>query len=232
MTGRVHSFETLGALDGPGLRTVVFLSGCPMRCRYCHNADALFPDSGAEMTVDEVVRKCLRYRSYQKNGGVTLSGGEPLLQAAFTTALLKAFKKHRVHTALDTAGSVYCEEALINACLVLLDVKHTDAEQFEKLCAYPMDNTLKTLRFVQEHKIPFWIRQVIVPGITDNEQNLKRLAALSRGAQKVELKPYHTMGAYKWERAGLQYTLDGVPAASNECMERVNRILEEYLRGK
>lgn len=230
--GRVHSFETLGALDGPGLRTVVFLSGCPMRCKYCHNADALFADSGTLMSAQQVADKCLKYRSYQKEGGVTLSGGEPLFQTEFAVEILRLLKKKRIHTVLDTSGSVYCEQALKLASLVILDIKHTDGEHFKDLCGFPMDNTLRTLDFLKRQKIPFWIRQVTVPSITDTERNLRQLARLSEGAQRVELKPYHTMGKYKWEKAGLRYSLEGVPDADNELMKRVNEILEGFISGK
>lgn len=229
--GRVHSFETLGALDGPGLRVVVFLSGCPMRCKYCHNADAMTGD-GEIMSADAVVEKCLRYRAYTQDGGVTLSGGEPLFQTDFAVDILKKLKKRRIHTALDTSGSVYSEQALSAADLVILDIKHTEAAEFEKLCGFPTDNTLKTLEFVKRNKIPFIVRQVIVPGITDGEENLKRLSEMAEGAERVELKPYHTMGVYKWEKAGLNYGLKGVPAASKEVMDRANAILEGYLIGK
>lgn len=229
MTGYVHSFEPMGTLDGPGLRTVVFLSGCPMRCKYCHNPDALTFGGGKEMSAEQVVERCLKDRAFTARGGVTLSGGEPLMQGEFTREILYLLKKKRVHTALDTAGSIYDEKALLLARLVILDIKHTDEKEFEKLCGYTMDNTLKTLEFLKRKKLAFWVRQVTVPGITDGAENLKKLATLSRGAEKVELLPYHTMALHKWEKLNLDYPLKGVKAADSELMARCNSQLEEYI---
>lgn len=224
ITGYVHSFEPLGSFDGPGLRTVVFLSGCPMRCKYCHNPDMLF-SQGEEMSVSQVLDKCDRYRVYTKNGGVTLSGGEPLMQGEFTRQLLSELNKRKVHTALDTAGSFYDEEALSLASLVILDIKHTLEEEFEKLCAYPWDNMKRTLEFLKRRRKKFWVRQVIVPGITDTEDNIRRLKEMAKGAQKVELLPYHTMGIHKWEKLGIDYPLKGVIPPSKATMEILNNII-------
>ncbi len=227
--GFVHSFEPVGTHDGPGLRSVVFLSGCPMRCKYCHNPDALSFGGGERKSARQVAERCLKDRAF--TSGVTLSGGEPLAQGEFTREILRLLRKKRVHTALDTAGSVYDEAALELAGLVILDIKHTDEREFEKLCGYKMDNTLKTLQFLKRKKIPFWIRQVIVPNITDGSENLKALASLSFGAEKVELLPYHTMGVHKWEKLNMPYPLAGVKAADSELMQKCNAELKEYING-
>ncbi len=223
--GYVHSFEPLGSFDGPGLRTVVFLSGCPMRCKYCHNPDMFGEASGEKMSVNAVVEKCLRYRAYNRGGGVTLSGGEPLLQTEFVTDLLKAFKVRRGHTALDTAGSVYSEEALSLASLVILDIKHTNEAAFKELCGFSPDNMLRTLEYLKKQRKRFWVRQVIVPGITDGEDNIRKLKVMATGAEKIELLPYHKMGVYKWEKLGLSYPLAGVSEPTAETMQRLNALL-------
>ena len=222
--GVVHSFEPLGSFDGPGLRTVVFLSGCPMRCKYCHNPDML-QGGGEKMTARQVVEKCMRYRAYTKGGGVTLSGGEPLMQGEFTESLLELFRQKRVHTALDTAGSIYNERALSLASLVILDIKQTASQAFEELCSYPWDNTMRTLEYLKKKRKRFWVRQVIVPGITDGEDNVRRLKEMAKGAEKIELLPYHTMGVHKWEKLGIAYPLSGVKEPTKATMDRLNGII-------
>ncbi len=226
--GRVVSYEHLGALDGPGLRTVVFLAGCPLRCKYCHNADMLNVQAGRETTVDEVIGEVERYRDYC-TGGVTLSGGEPLLQTAFTAALLDALKKKGIHTALDTAGSVFAPDVLEKADLVILDIKHTDPQGFTDLTGGKLETTLQTLDYLRAHGKRFWVRQVIVEGITDGAEQLRKLKALSLGAEKLELLPYHTMGAHKWKAIGIEPPLQGVPPLSQEKLQACNKIIENNL---
>ena len=227
MTARIHSIETLGALDGPGVRTVIFFQGCPMRCLYCHNADML-SGVGEQKSIEELAAFCLRYKNYYgENGGVTLSGGEPLLQAKAALALIEALKKEGIHTALDTAGAPFAPETLAAADLVILDVKHTVADEFFSLTKYKIDDTLKTLAYLQEHKKRFWVRQVIVTGITDGEAQIRKLKELARNAEKIELLPYHKMGSDKWEKAGLSYSLKGIEPPSPEVMRRLDKILSE-----
>lgn len=196
--GRIASFEHLGCLDGPGLRSVVFLAGCPIRCVYCHNADMLDAGSGYEATVRQVVDELARYEAYC-TGGVTLSGGEPLFQTDFARAISAALHERGRHVALDTAGTVYSEAALSEADLVILDIKHTAADGFRRVTGGSIDNTLKTLGYLKKIKKPFWIRQVIVEGYTDSPEQILALKALAEGAEKVELLPYHTMGKNKWK---------------------------------
>lgn len=225
--GRIHSYETLGALDGPGLRTVVFFQGCPLRCLYCHNPDTFDPSAGRLVTAREVTAFVSRYKNYfGREGGVTLSGGEPLLQEAFCYDLMRLMRLEGIGVALDTAGSVYSERCLDAADVVLLDIKHTDPTAFTALTGGKADNTLRTLDYLRSHGKRFWIRQVIVPGVTDGEDNVRALKALSRGAERVELLPYHTMGRVKWERLGLKYALDGIDPPDGETMTKLKKILE------
>lgn len=223
--GKIHSFETLGGLDGPGIRTVIFLQGCPMRCKYCHNADTFDVSGGIDMTVKETIEFCRRYKNYYgEKGGVTLSGGEPLFQSEFIIALLEAFKRENIHTVLDTSGCVYAPRALDLADLIILDIKHTDPAEFEKLTGHSMENTLKTLEYCKLKKHKYWIRQVIACGITDNESQVAALKAMSGNAEKIELLPYHDMGKDKWEKAGLEYQLF-VDPPTIELMEKLHKLV-------
>lgn len=230
-TGRVHSFETLGALDGPGIRTVVFLSGCPMRCAYCHNPDTWQADGGTQMTAQEVYQRIARYRPYFKeNGGVTLSGGEPLMQADFAAEIFLLCRADGIHTALDTSGALCTdgvERLLTLTDLVILDVKHTDPGAFYKLTGYPMEHLLSFIQLCKEMQKRLWLRQVIVPGVTDGEKNIRALRQLAQqcGAEKTELLPYHTHGVHKWEKLGLTYPLANAALPDEQLMENLNRIL-------
>ena len=223
---RIHSIETLGAHDGPGIRTVIFFQGCPMRCAYCHNPDMFFADGGEEKPVEELVRFCLRYKNYYgSEGGVTLSGGEPLFQHKSAVQLLEALKKEGIHTALDTSGAVFAPEALNAADLVILDIKHTDAASFLLLTGHSNHNTLKTLEFLKESGKKFWIRQVVVPGITDCPEQIIALKKAAAGAARIELLPYHTLGVHKWRKCGLDYTLKELKPMGEKEIERLNVLL-------
>ncbi len=220
---RIHSIETLGALDGPGLRTVIFFQGCPMRCAYCHNADTFDPCGGREESIESLAEFCGRYGNYYgKKGGVTLSGGEPLMQHRGAAALMRLLKQKGINTALDTAGSIFAPEALDAAELVILDIKHTDKDAFMSLTGYPMDNTLKTLEYLQKNKRRFWVRQVILSGVTDGLPQVRKLKELAVGAEKIELLPFHKMGENKWKTAGVEYTLKDAVPPSVETMRALN----------
>ena len=224
---RIHSIETLGALDGPGIRTVIFFQGCPMRCSYCHNADTFNPSGGREESVNSLVAFCERYKNfYGKNGGVTLSGGEPLMQHKGATALMLALKQKGISSALDTAGSIFAPEALDAADLVILDIKHTDKNAFMSLTGYPADNSFKTLEYLQNNKKRFWVRQVVLTGVTDDAEQVKKLKKLCVGAEKIELLPFHKMGENKWKTAGIEYKLAGVEPPKPETMRLLNAELE------
>ncbi len=227
MSLRVHSIETLGALDGPGIRTVIFLSGCVMRCKYCHNPDVCL-SSGNERDEVELADFCNRYKEYYgKTGGVTLSGGEPLMQSAGVEKLLIELKARGISTAIDTGGGVFAPKCFDLCDLVILDVKHTDSSAFYELTKVSDDALKKTLDYLKSNKKRFWVRQVIVSGITDDENQIKELKRLSIGAEKIELLPYHTLGVEKWKKLNLDYELDGVIPPSDETMKKLNAIIKQ-----
>ncbi len=234
-TGFIHSFESLGAVDGPNLRFVIFMQGCPLRCLYCHNPDS-WNLSGAryKMTTDEVVKKVLSYKSFIQKGGVTISGGEPLMQAEFVTELIDKLHKHSVSCAIDTSGAIELEkskEAIQASDLIILDIKDIDVAGSIELTGQDNKNTIKTLIFTEAINKPVWIRQVILEGYTLNEQKLKRLGEfLSRfeNIERIELIPYHTMGVHKWKELGLDYSLNGVKPATDEQIKKASKILKQF----
>ncbi len=236
LKGRVHSFETFGAVDGPGIRFVVFMQGCALRCKYCHNRDTWDIRGGSEYTVEEIIEKALRCKPYMDatdNGGITVSGGEPLLQAGFVTELFKAAHKAGMTTCLDTSGNYYIdeeiEELLRHTDYVLLDIKHIDAEKCRKLTGFSNVNELDFARYLSSHKIKIWIRQVLVPGYTDDEQDLiktRQFIDTLKTVERVEVLPYHDYGRDKWTGLGLKYPLEGVKTPTREELEKARKILE------
>ena len=238
MKGRIHSFESFGTVDGPGIRFVVFLQGCPLRCKYCHNPDT-WGEGGEEYSVEEVAARVLRYKNYfGENGGVTVSGGEPLLQIEFVTELFKLLKGKGVHTCVDTSGitfnagsvaSVEKHKKLLEVTdLFLLDIKHIDDEACKNLTGHSNKNTLNFARFLSDNGKKFWIRQVLVPSLTDGEESLQRTRAFIdtlQGVEKVEVLPYHTLGVVKYEKLGVEYPLKGVEAPTKERVQNAKRIL-------
>jgi pyruvate formate lyase activating enzyme len=240
MTGRIHSFESFGTVDGPGIRFVVFMQGCPLRCLYCHNPDT-WSAGGKEYTVDEVVERALKYKNYfGDKGGITVSGGEPLLQIDFITELFTALKNKGVNTCVDTSGitfraddakSVEKHKALLNvADLFLLDIKHIDDAACKTLTGQSNANTLAFAKFLSDNGKKIWIRQVIVPGYTDEEESLARTRAFIdtlSTVEKVEVLPYHTMGAVKYKNLDMDYPLEGVEAPSKEKVLNAKKILCE-----
>ena len=239
MTGRIHSFESFGTVDGPGIRFVVFLQGCPLRCRYCHNPDT-WGAGGTEYTAEEIANRALKYKNYfGDKGGVTVTGGEPLVQIDFVIELFTILKEKGIHTCVDTSGitfnpdsqqSVDKHKALLKVSdLFLLDIKHIDEEACKKLTGHSNKNTLAFAKFLSENGKPVWIRQVLVPNITDDEQSLKRTRAFIdtlQTVEKIEVLPYHTMGTVKYEKLGLEYPLKGVEAPTKESVEKAKRILK------
>ena len=236
--GRLHSIETMGALDGPGLRMVVFLSGCPLRCRFCHNPDTWDIFSGREVQSDEILKKALRLSPYfGKTGGVTLSGGEPFMQAAFALEILQKCKKHGIHTAVDTSGFYLTEtvrRALEFTDLVLLDIKHTSPTEYKRLTGMDISHSLGFLDYMKKTQKPLWVRQVIVPGITDSPRQVEDMLQLVSGANvlKVELLPYHTMGVEKWAKLGYDYSLAGVLPPSDADMGPLYALVNRYFPNK
>ena len=213
ITGRIHSVESFGTLDGPGIRYVLFLQGCPLRCLYCHNPDTLDASGGKTVTASEVLDDILTYRSFIARGGVTFSGGEPMLQPAFVCELIDGCRAHRLHCAIDTSGVIPLANstpALDRADLVLLDIKALDDDLCMPLTGTGAANTLATLDYCESTRKPVWVRHVLVPGYTLDETRLERFADFLtryRCVEKIELLPFHKMGEYKWKKLGLPYRL-------------------------
>ncbi len=231
--GRIHSVETFGALDGPGIRYVVFLQGCLLRCAYCHNPDTWDKCDGTSTTAGEVVEKILPYRNFIQSGGITLSGGEPLMQPEFAAAILRLCKEQGFHTAVDTCGAVpmeKCREALEMADMLLLDIKALDTEECQKLTGMGNENALRLLKWCEEIKKPVWIRHVCVPGLTLKTEKLQILADFLSAfscVEKVELLPFHKMGAYKWEALKVPFTLANTPEPTVTEMENAQAIFRK-----
>lgn len=236
MQGRIHSFESFGAADGPGIRFIVFLQGCPLQCKYCHNRDTWNPSQGTLYETDEIIKKALRCKPYMeasKDGGITVSGGEPLLQAEFVEELFKKAKENGMTTCLDTAGSLKIDEKikkLLNVTdTVLLDIKHIDENKCIQLTGSSNKNELEFAKYLSEQGIAMWIRQVLVPGYTDNEEDLiktRQFIKTLKTVKKVEILPYHDFGKTKWYEMGLKYPLEGIKTPTNEEIKKAEKILK------
>ena len=230
-TGRIHSFQSMGAVDGPGLRFVIFMQGCPLRCAYCHNPDTWDFAGGEEYTVAQVVQRVKRCAPYLKEGGVTLTGGEPLAQSEFCAALLAALNGEGFHTALDTSGAgplAAAEAVLPYTDLVLADLKFTTEEAYRQHTGGSLAHTLQFLELVRTKGIPVWLRHVVLPGLTDGTKNaalLAELAARYPNLQRVELLPYHQLGLEKYAALGLDYPLKNTPAATAEHLTALKAAL-------
>ena len=236
----VHSVESFGSVDGPGIRFIIFLKGCLMRCRYCHNPDTwrLADANDATMSVGELLDKAERYRAYWgKDGGITVSGGEALLQIDGVTALFEEAHRRGITTCLDTAAQPFTREEpfyskfvrLMKATdTVLLDLKHLDSDRHKWLTGHGNGQILDCARCLSELGVPVWIRHVLVPGITDDDDHLRRMRSFIDtldNVKRVEVLPYHTLGVYKWEQLGLKYSLGDVPTPSAEQVKRAEAIL-------
>lgn len=231
MKGRLHSIETFGAVDGPGIRTVFFLQGCPARCAYCHNPDTWNPCGGREISVEEIVRKAKRGVPYYGNdGGVTFSGGEPLLQGEFLVEAINALKAEGIGSAIDASGTYFdenSEAAIAAADMVLLDIKHIDPAKFEDLTGREQGPLFKLIEVINRLEKPIWIRQVIVPGFNDNEEYIEALNAFLSGiktVRKVELLGYHNMAENKYEKLGIKYRLKGLSPMNAEKLQRLSSL--------
>lgn len=231
--GRIHSLESFGTVDGPGIRFVTFLQGCPLRCLYCHNPDTWEPRRKVayELTPRELLDEALRYRNFIVRGGVTLTGGDPLMQAEFAREYFRLCREEGLHTALDTAGSIVTPQTLAVldfTDLVLLDIKALDADLCRRVSGVDGSRTLRFLDAVQQRGTPVWIRHVVVPGLTDDDAQLDKLVAYLKPytvVQKIEWLPYHTLGVFKYKELGVPYPLDGVEPLS---AERIRAICERY----
>lgn len=237
LKARIHSFESFGTVDGPGIRFVIFMQGCSLKCKYCHNRDTWNLCGGTEYTLEEVLTKIEKYKNYfmPSGGGVTISGGEPLLQLKFLLELLPVLKKDGIHVAIDTSGSFDLTEDMKKiidlADLFLLDIKCINDEICKDLTGVSNKKELAFARYLSDIKKPMWIRQVLVPGITDKEEDLLQLKEFIHSlntVEKVEILPYHDMGRFKWEELGLKYPLDEVPVATSEDVTRAKKILGIY----
>lgn len=234
--GRIHSLESFGTVDGPGIRFVIFMQGCPLRCVYCHNPDTWDTRNASRylMTSDELLNEVLKYKNYIKKGGVTVTGGEPLLQSAFLEIFLSSCKKENIHTALDTSGCILnsqVKEMLQYVDLVLLDIKAFDLPLYKKITGNSTNNSFAFLDYLESEKIPTWIRHVIVPGLTDNNEQLEKLAEYLepyKVIQRVELLPYHTMGVTKYEQLKLDYKLKATLPLSEERLQNAKDIFRKY----
>ncbi|WP_106768116.1 pyruvate formate-lyase-activating protein [Paenibacillus faecalis] len=234
--GHVHSVETFGTVDGPGIRFILFMQGCLLKCQYCHNPDTWALNEGKTMSVDEVLSEIEPYLHYYRSsgGGLTVSGGEPTLQFPFVTQVFKEAKRRwNLHTTLDTNGYNEPEkirELLDHTDLVMLDLKHINDEKHIKLTGKSNERTLKMARWLSDNGRSMWIRHVYVPGIHEQEEDLLELGRFIgtlNGVEKFEILPYHQMGVYKWEELGKDYPLEGVPSPTEEEVARAYRLIEE-----
>ena len=230
----IHSIESLGTVDGPGLRFVLFFQGCALRCKYCHNRDTWDVFAGTTMSVDDIVSRVMRYKSFlvPSGGGVTASGGEPLLQAKFLANLFAKLKSKGISTALDTSGMFDINDDIKKVLeytdLVLLDIKHIDPDKCKDLVGFTNKKELAFAKYLSDNNIPVWIRQVLVPGITNAEEDLFKLKdfiGTLNNVKKIEVLPYHDLGKYKWDAAGAKYQLEGVSPASIDDVKKAKEIL-------
>lgn len=237
--GNIHSIESCGTVDGPGVRFVVFTQGCPMRCKYCHNPDTWSTVKNQLMSVDEILTKYDGVKEFVKTGGITVTGGEPLLQIEFVTELFKSAKAGKIHTALDTSGVLFnprhtekINKLLKYTDLVLLDIKHINDDEHKKLTGMSNKNVLEFAEYLSKNKIPVWIRHVVVPGITDNEKSLKELGkflAKLNNIKALDVLPYHDMAVSKYENLKINYPLKGVPSLTKgEAIKARNLIIKEF----
>lgn len=237
--GRLHSIESFAAADGPGVRSIVFLNGCNLRCRYCHNPDTWAKKEFQLMSADEVLDKIERFRSYWGDaGGLTVSGGEPLLQLDFLTDLFEKARARNINTCLDTAAEPFARDAtwlprftrlMAATDLVLLDIKHIDSAAHEKLTGRGNENILDCARYLDEIGKPVWIRYVLVPGINSSDEIVDRTAVFLRSLKnvaRVDVLPYHTLGIFKWKALGIPYGLDGIKPPSPELTAHVRAKLD------
>ena len=226
-SGYIHSVETCGTVDGPGIRFVVFTTGCPLRCLYCSNPDCRYLENGKQVGVDELITEIQKYTSYMKasGGGVTVCGGEPLFQPEFVKEIFRRCKELGIHTALDTSGFCNLETAksvLEFVDLVLLDIKSFEPATYRKVTSVDIEPTVNLAKYLSQINKPTWIRFVLVPGLTDDPENIAMLAdfiSTLNNVERVEVLPFHKMGEYKWEEIGYEYTLKDTPTPTPEQIE-------------
>lgn len=238
ISGFIHSIESFGTVDGPGIRLVVFFQGCPMRCLYCHNPDTWRMADGQPMTVEEILARFRKNKAFYTRGGITATGGEPLMQMDFLTALFETAKAEDIHTCLDTSGIAFRPEdgrqmerfdrLMAATDLIMLDLKQVIPERHRALTGQDNANVLAFARYVSDRGIPLWIRHVVVPGWTDDEQSLTalgRFMAELKGVKALDVLPYHTMGVRKYEELGIPYPLGDTPALEPEDAQRARQVI-------
>lgn len=236
--GKIHSIESFGSVDGPGIRFVIFLKGCHMRCQFCHNPDTWNMDGAEEKTADELLAQALKYKTYwKKGGGITVSGGEPLLQIDFLIELFKKAKAKGVHVTLDTSGNPFTreepffskfKELMEVTDLVMLDIKEINEDKHKILTGWSNSNILDMAKYLSEIRKPVWIRHVLVPGGSDDDKSLIKLDEFIKtlkNVERVEVLPYHTLGTFKWEELGIDYPLKDINPPTKERIENANKIL-------
>lgn len=235
MTGYIHSFESFGTKDGPGIRFVFFMQGCPLRCLYCHNPDTWNTKNYTyEMTPDEAFNEISKVKAFIRTGGVTVSGGEPLLQPDFILDLFKRCKENGIHTAIDTSGYLLNDKiksVLKYTDLILLDIKHINPNKYKTLTSKPLEPTLQFIDYLTEIQKPIWVRYVLVPGYSDDTTDLHQWAGYVSTiptVQRVDILPFHQMGIHKWERIGANYQLKEVLPPTKEEVNRAESIFKSY----
>lgn len=253
--GKIHSLETFGTVDGPGVRFVVFFQGCPMRCKYCHNPDTWQPEDGQEMSAEEILSRFERNKSFYKTGGITATGGEPMLQMDFLTELFSKAKERGIHTCLDTSGIFFPEEPekdaekdtlarykahmeqidslLAVTDLIMLDIKHIESEAHKKLTGHANENILAFARYLDEKQKPIWIRHVVVPGITFDKKELTALGRFLKtlsNVEKLEVLPYHALGKVKYDNLGMDYMLKDTPQLTKTEAKEAEQIIIEAMQ--
>lgn len=238
MRGRIHSIESMGLVDGPGVRTVIFMQGCSLRCKYCHNPDTWKIDGGYEVEASDLVKQISRFKPYfGKEGGVTFSGGEPLMQPDFLLECLKLCRLAGIHTCIDTAGQIRndVEEAILEKILnetdlILFDIKHIEEEEYSELTGGSLTEAEKFLRMACDKNIPVWLRHVVVPGITDSREHMEKLKAYIKKIpkyEKIQLLPYHKAGEHKYKEMGIEYKLTDVPGMNES---KIKEMEEELIK--
>ena len=238
--GYIHSTESFGSVDGPGVRFVIFTAGCAMRCQFCHNPDTWHMKTGTPQEADDLIKKALRYRSYWgSEGGITVSGGEPLLQIDFLVELFRLAKKNGIHTTLDTSGNPFTreepffgkfQELMQYTDLILLDIKHIDEKEHIRLTGHTNKNILDLADYLSEINKPVWIRHVLVPERSDKDEYLIRLRAFLdtlKNIARIEVLPYHTLGEYKWKELGYAYPLTGIESPTKDRIQNAEKILQK-----
>ena len=234
-TAKIHSVETCGTVDGPGIRYVIFFQGCPLRCQYCHNPDTWDLSKGDDITLSELKDDILKYKSFIQSGGggITASGGEPLVQSDFVLELFKFCKEKNISTALDTSGYIFNEqvkEILLYTDLVLLDIKSFNPATFLKVTKKNIDNTLAFAEYLEQQKITMWIRFVLVPNLTDNLSDIVKMAdylSAFKFIERVDVLPFHKMGEYKWQNLGYSYNLTDTPTPEDKQVSEVKEIFRQ-----